>query len=204
MANDILEELGKAINTCGMSMSEIARKSGLSRNMLYKILNKDVQTVSMDTINAICKAISYNVDYIINPDKERKGVKIPVLGTIPAGIPIEAVEDILDYEEISESLAKTGEFFALKVRGDSMTPTINNGDVLIVKKTDDAESGKICVIMINGFDATLKQIKKEQNGIWVLPHNPNCDFKPTFYTNAEIETLPIKIIGVAIEIRRTL
>jgi repressor LexA len=85
-----------------------------------------------------------------------------------------------------------------------MSPLINDGDVVIIKKQDDAESGKICVVMINGFDATLKEIKKEENGLWVLPKNPYSDFSPRFFTNEEINKTPIKVIGVAVEIRRSL
>ena len=138
------------------------------------------------------------------PLSEAKGIRIPVLGVIPAGTPIEAIEDVLGYEEISEDLARRGEYFALKVEGDSMLPTIKNGDIVIIKQQSDADSGQICVVMINGYDATLKEIKKEPNGIWVLPHNHNCDFKPSFYSKEDILRLPIRIIGVAIEIRRSL
>ena len=133
-----------------------------------------------------------------------KITKIPVLGTIPAGIPIEAVEEIVDYEEISDDMARRGEYFALKVKGDSMIPIINDGDTVIVKKQDDADSGKICVVMINGDDATLKEIKKEPNGLWVLPRNPYSNFKATFFTKEEIIKTPVRIIGVAVEIRRSL
>lgn len=136
--------------------------------------------------------------------KKVNSIKIPVLGSIPAGIPIEAVQDIIDYEEISEEMAFVGEYFALKVKGNSMSPSIQDGDIVIIRKQEDADSGKICVVMINGNDATLKQIKKDANGIWVLPQNPNADFKPTFYSNKEIEDLPVKVVGVAVEIRRNL
>lgn len=94
------------------------------------------------------------------PLTESSAFKIPVLGVIPAGTPIEAVEDILDYEDISEDMARRGNYFALKVRGDSMLPTVKDGDVVIVRQQEDAESGQICVVMINGYDATLKEIKK--------------------------------------------
>ena len=127
-----------------------------------------------------------------------------MLGSIPAGIPIEAIEDIVDYEEITENMAKSGTHFGLRVQGDSMQPTINAGDIVIIRQQEDAENGKICVVMVNGYDATLKAIKKEPNGLWVLPHNPNSDFKPTFYTNKEVEELPVRILGVAVEIRRSL
>lgn len=95
-----------------------------------------------------------------NEQIQKLGYKIPVLGTIPAGIPIEAVEEILDYEEIPQEWATQGEYFGLKVKGNSMEPRIMNGDVVICRKQSDAESGNVCVIMVNGNDATLKQIKK--------------------------------------------
>ncbi len=138
------------------------------------------------------------------PLETSKAVKIPVLGVIPAGMPIEAIEDILDYEDISEDMARRGSYFALKVRGDSMTPTVKDGDVVIVRQQETAENGQICVVMINGYDATLKEIKKDPNGLWVLPHNPNADFKPSFFTKEEVIHKPVRIIGVAVEIRRSL
>ena len=158
------------------------------------------------TCKKIAALFGVSVDVLLGdkPLNESKGVKIPVLGVIPAGTPIEAVEDILDYEDISEDMARRGNYFALKVHGDSMLPTVKDGDVVIVRQQEDAESGQICVVMINGYDATLKEIKKEPNGIWILPHNPNSDFKPSFYSKEEIIKKPIRIIGVAVEIRRSL
>lgn len=159
-----------------------------------------------DTLMKIADFFGVSIDYLLGKEsnKSKHGVKIPVLGSIPAGIALEAIEDILDYEEISEEQARTGEFFALKVKGESMEPTIHDGDIIIFRKQEDADSGKICVVMINGNDATLKEIKKEPNGLWVLPHNPNSDFKPTFYSTEDVEKIPVRILGVAVEIRRSL
>lgn len=203
--SEIIKNLKNAIYNSNLSISDISRKSGVSRPMIYKILNEEVETLKTTTIESICKVINCNLNYIVSTEHTtKKGFRIPVLGTIPAGIPIEAIEDILDYEEISEDMATKGEYFALKVKGDSMIPTIKDGDIVIVKQQDDAESGKICVVMINGFDATLKEIKKDPMGLWVLPHNPSSEFKPTFFTNQEIIDTPVRIIGVAVEIRRSI
>lgn len=76
---------------------------------------------------------------------ETKGRKIPVYGRVAAGIPLEAVENIVDYEEIPANW--TGDYGCLVVKGDSMSPRIQEGDVLVVKLQDDAESGDIVVAM---------------------------------------------------------
>ena len=198
---------------------QLRKNKNLTQEEFANILNVDQSTISkweqnksipdIQMLSALADFFNVSTDYLLGkttykPELKPKGKKIPVLGVIPAGIPIEAVEDVLDYEEISEDMAKRGEYFALKVRGDSMLPTIKNGDVVIIRQQDDAESGKICVVMVNGDDATLKEIKKETNGIWILPHNPNSDFKPTFYSNKEVIEKPVRILGVAVEIRRSL
>ena len=141
-----------------------------------------------------------NPSNILNGQQNKqKGFKIPVLGTIPAGIPIEAVEEVLDYEEIPEEWTTQGEYFGLKVKGNSMEPRIMNGDVVICRKQNNAESGDVCVIMVNGNDATLKQIKKDTNGISLVPFNQN--YSPMFYNNEQIATLPVRIIGKVVELR---
>jgi repressor LexA len=200
-------------------IKELRKEKGLTLDKLSQITNIAPNTLnqyelgkrepSFEIVKLLADTFNVSIDYMLgrteeNTQEKKSSNKIPVLGTIPAGIPIEAVEEVVDYEEISEDMATRGEFFALKVKGDSMSPLINDGDVVIIKKQDDAESGKICVVMINGFDATLKEIKKEENGLWVLPKNPYSDFSPRFFTNEEINKTPIKVIGVAVEIRRSL
>lgn len=208
-----------------LRIKELRVKNNITLQKLATHLHTGTSTISQyesgkreANFDTLCKIADYfhvSVDYLLGREGEndkypespkalQKGVKIPVLGIIPAGIPIEAIEDILDYEEISEDMAQRGEYFALKVKGDSMSPTVHDGDIVIVRKQDDAESGKICVVMINGYDATLKEIKKETTGLWVLPHNPSCDFKPTFFSNQQVIDTPVRIIGVAVEIRRSL
>lgn len=91
-----------------------------------------------------------------------RGVRIPVLGRVVAGIPIEAVEEILDYEEITPELAATGEFFALKIRGHSMEPRMMEGDVVIVRKQEDVESGDVAIVLVNGNEATVKRVKNRK------------------------------------------
>lgn len=129
-----------------------------------------------------------------------KGIKINVLGRVAAGIPINAVEDIIDTEEITEELAKTGEFFGLQIHGDSMTPDICDRDVVIVRQQDDAESGDIVIATINGDEAACKRLRKYNGGIELISTNPS--YGPLEFSNKEILEKPVKILGKVIELRR--
>lgn len=129
-----------------------------------------------------------------------KAIRIPVLGKVIAGIPIEAVEEILDYEEIDEKMARTGEFFALQIKGDSMAPIIAPGDIVIVRKQNDVDSGQIGIILVNGDEATVKKVIKKENGIMLVANNSAYD--PMFFDAYDIQTKPVKIIGRVIELRK--
>ena len=107
------------------------------------------------------------------PSSPAKGIRIPVLGRVAAGIPIEAITDIEDWEEIPQSMAKTGEYFALKIAGKSMEPRMMDGDVVIVRRQPDVDSGDIAVVLVNGNDATVKQISKSDAGLTLIGWNPS-------------------------------
>lgn len=129
-----------------------------------------------------------------------QGIKIPVLGTVAAGIPISAVEDILDYEEVPQSWQNQGEFFALKIKGDSMEPRMESGDVVIVKQQSDANSGDTVIVLVNGDDATCKRLEKTENGIMLVSTNPK--YPPMFYSLEDIQTKPVVILGKVVELRQ--
>ena len=128
-----------------------------------------------------------------------KAVKIPVLGDVAAGIPIEAVESILDYEEIDEELASKGEFFGLRIKGNSMAPRIQSGDVVIVRVQSDAESGDIVIAKVTGDDACCKKLQKHDEGISLISLNP--EYEPMFFSKKDIADLPVHIIGKVVELR---
>lgn len=141
-----------------------------------------------------------SVDYLLGRDTQKSdGVKVPVLGDVAAGIPIEAITDILDYEEIDLELAKTGEYFGLRVKGKSMEPRMKEGDVVIVRRQESADTGDTVVVLVNGDSATVKKIKYGPDGITLLPTNPVFD--PLFYTCAEVKDLPVRVIGRVVELR---
>lgn len=163
----------------------------------------------MDKVDRICQFFMITrADLLENKSQEKsptrhaKGFRIPVLGRVAAGIPIEAIEDIDEWEEIPEAMAKNGEYFALRIKGESMSPKLQPGDIVIVKKQNDVDTGDTAIVLVNGNDATVKQIKKTEAGIMLVGLNLEV-YQPHFYSNKEIEELPVKIIGKVIESRHT-
>ena len=125
-----------------------------------------------------------------NSTSTKNGVTINVLGRVAAGIPIDCVEEIIDTEEITQDMASTGEFFGLQIHGDSMEPRMKDGDVVIVRQQNDAETDNIVIAVVNGNEATCKRLKKYAEGIALISTNPS--YEPMYFSNKEIAELPDK------------
>lgn len=135
-----------------------------------------------------------------NSSSNQKPNRINVYGSVPAGIPIEAVEDIVDWEDIPmEWLKGDQRYIGLCVKGDSMFPKYIEGDTIIVRLQPDCESGQDAVVYVNGYDATLKKVVKNEDGIMLQPLNP--EYVPKQYDYND-ERYPISILGIVVEIRR--
>ena len=124
---------------------------------------------------------------------------IPVVGDVAAGLPIEAIEDILDYEQIDVKLLDSADYFGLRIKGKSMEPRIKEGDVVIVRVQPDVESGEVAIVKVNGDSATCKILKKYADMLVLLPLNPT--FEPQEYTKEDVKTLPVQVIGKVVELR---
>ncbi len=108
----------------------------------------------------------------------QKSSKISVLGSIAAGTPIEAIQQEVDKVSLPVELQNNGEFFGLKIKGDSMIEAgINNGDTVIIKKSSTADNGQIAVVLIDNQEATLKRIRKKGKTIALEAANKNYDTK---------------------------
>ncbi len=188
-----------------LSISELARRVGMAKSAVSRYFNKTRQ-FPLNRAHDFAAALNTTTEYILGIDdvksksKKTKGVTIPVLGEVAAGIPIEAIEDIIDYEEISKDMAHTGDFFGLRIKGDSMSPRISEGDVVIVRQQNDAESGDIVIVLVNGESATCKRLMKYKDGISLISFNPM--YNPMTFSNDEIKSKPIKIIGKVVENRQ--
>lgn len=200
-------------------VKELRKQKHITQEELGKVLDIQKAAISKyengraepstEVLKKMSAYFGVSIDYLLgnspaklSAQKLGRGVRIPVLGRVVAGIPIEAVEEILDYEEITPELAATGEFFALQVKGDSMLPKLEEGDIVIVKKQADVETGDIAIVLVNGDEATIKQVKKVTGGIMLYGFNPDV-YEPHFYSNQQIEELPVRILGKVIESRRS-
>lgn len=200
------KNLNNYILLTGMTQKDIADKL----NVLPQTLNTWCQGIAMPRMGKIQLLADYfNInksDLLEEKDfnifhSQSTGVQIPVLGYVRAGYPIYAEENIIDYEEISTAMAAKGEFFCLRICGISMEPRMFEGDIVIVRKQPDVESGEIAVVLVNGDEGTVKKVIKTDNGILLVPLNSNCSYEPHFYSNEEIENCPVTIAGKVVEVR---
>ena len=198
----------------GTKIKEARKKMGLRQSELAQAVNISTSAIGMyeqnrrepdySTLSAIATVLDLPIDQLIGHPtpagaQSRRGVKVPVFGRVAAGIPMEAIEDVDDYEEISQELAASGEFVALRIHGRSMEPRMLEGDVVIVRLQPMVEDGEIAIVMVGQEEATCKKIKKTPQGVMLLSINPV--YEPMFYTNGEIESLPIRILGKVVELR---
>lgn len=196
------ENLNRLVNSRNLSQREIAARINVSP----QTFNTWIQGKAIPRMGKIQLLADYfkieKSDLIEKKTNVTlsQGIKIPVLGSVPAGIPITAVEDILDYEEIPQSWANQGEFFALKIKGDSMEPRMISGDVAIVKQQSDADSGDIVIALVNGNEATCKKLEKTNNGIMLI--STNTKYAPMFFSNEQISGFPVVILGKVVELRQ--
>lgn len=129
------------------------------------------------------------------------GKKIPILGSVRADTSPSDSENIIGWEEITGSMAVKGDFFALKVTDHSMEPEFKPDDIVIVKETTEVESRAVAIVVIGSAEAALRRVKKLEQGIILYAFN-NALFEPHFYSNDEIASMPIRIIGRVVECRR--
>lgn len=186
------------------------RLNNKSQADLSKDLNLPFTTISNwyrgiryprpDKMQLLADYFGIRMEELISNSINNSGIKIPILGTVIAGIPVTAVEDIIGYEEINEKMTRCGDYFALEIKGDSMEPKMSKGDIVIVKQQNTVENGQIAIVLVNGDEATVKKVRFRDNGIELIAFNSYV-YEPHFYSAKEIDELPVKIIGRVVELR---
>ena len=194
-----LKEARKATR---MTQAEVAKILGVNQNT-YSYWETGKTKIDNVSLSKLAEIFNVSIDYLLDIQPPVKGVRVPIYGSVPAGVPLEAIENIEGYEEITPALASKGEYFALKIKGESMSPFILNNDIVIVRKQSEIESGDIAIVLVNGDEATCKTVKISDDGITLIGHN-TLVYPPHFYSQKEIATLPVRIIGRVVEVKRSL
>ena len=203
------EKLAKLI---GRNISNLLLKRGKSQKDLCDNLGFSPASVSSwvngtripkeGNIILMAAYLDCSVDDIALDPKEahrKRSFSIPVYARVGAGPPLEASEEIIDREEISERMASLGNFYGLRISGDSMEPRIVRGDVVIVRKQDTADDGDIVIAIVNQNDAVCKRLKKYKGGIALVSNNPM--YEPMYFTITDTQDIPVRIIGKVVELR---
>lgn len=183
------------------TQQDLADYLGVSKSTVSMWVNGK-RTPLMRTIDQICKYFGCTREDIMRDNRagyQKHSVSIPVYARVAAGLPFEAVEDIIDREEIPEALSRQGTYYGLRIWGDSMEPRMKKGDVVIVRKQTTADDGDIVIVTVNGTDATCKRFRKYADGIALISDNPA--YPPMYYTAQEVDQLPVCIIGKVVELR---
>lgn len=204
---DFTEKLDKLLKEKDISKPQLSKISSIpySTIMSFYDSEKGTDNIKLSTLKKLSKALNVSLDYLTDdtiseeqftsnaipiPDTP---VKVPIIGKISAGLPILAIENIEGYEFAPSSYIKEGfEYFYLRVSGDSMNLKFRNGDLVLVQKQDELENNEIGVILVDGFDATVKKFRCE-NGLVVLePMSTNPEHQVQIYNPKDTA---IKIIG---------
>lgn len=190
----------------GLSAEDVAEKIGVSPSTIYRYESNNISNMGIDKLKAIADVLHTDAHALLGWNapapsaSTHTAIRIPVLGSVPAGVPIEAIEDIIDWEDLSPDQFDTDcRYFGLRIKGDSMYPKYLEADTVIVRIQSDCESGQDAVVYVNGYEATLKKVVKQEHGVLLQPLNPEYD--PMFYSYDDVQH-PVVVAGVVVEIRR--
>ena len=195
--------LKELLDARGMRAVDLMNATGLSDSVISRYLSGGYAPKQKNA-SLIAKALNVDVNYLLTGEVEEekpRAVKIPVLGEVVAGVPIEAIENIIDWEEIPEEMSRRGDYFCLDVKGESMIPVMFPTDRLLVRKQNTIDTGEIAIVMVGTENATCKKVMIYDNGIQLYGFN-TAVYEPQFYTKKQIKDLPITIIGKVVEVRR--
>ena len=210
MNKEFANRLRSAMDIRNIKASELSEKSNIPKSAISQYLSglyeaKQKSIFKLATVLDVSEAwlMGLDVPMTKNIKIDKLGnpvIEIPILGTVKAGYDYLAQENWIGTVDIDKKLAESGEFFALKIKGDSMAPVLIEDDIVIIKKQDDFDSGDIVVAIVNGDEATVKKAKKSENSILLQPFNTN--YEPLIFTKEEMDTIPVKIVGIVKQLKR--
>lgn len=188
-----------------LTLEQVGDLVGVGKSTVRKWETGDIENMKRDKIVKLAKALRVSPSYIMGIEEEQPQLetlpvkKIPVVSQISAGLPIYSEENLIDYTYIAtKNLSADKELFGLKVSGDSMDKEFKDGEVVIIEKDSVVENGQIGVVMINGYNATVKRVRYEKNRIILIPESNNPAHYPQVYSQDD----EVKIIGRVVASQR--
>ncbi|WP_415942980.1 LexA family protein [Mitsuokella multacida] len=213
---DSTKSVGKLIydrrTELGITQKEVADFVGVSEATVSRWESGHIDNMRRDRIAALSKILRLSPLAIMGIDDtdlstrlpnmvsvDARTFRVPIVGRVAAGRPIVADEEIVGYEYIDNKYSKGGhEYFGLRIVGKSMEPTIMDGDIVIVRRQNYVENGEIAIVLIDGEEATAKEVKESADGITLIGHNAAV-YTPHFYSAQEVKNLPVQIIGRVVQ-----
>ena len=194
------------------NINKYMKMNKISRNKMSEALGVSYSTLSdwingktyprIDKIEIMANYFNINKSDLVEDKTTVDSIQIttaPVLSKVSAGMPMYSEENIVDYIYLPAHEVKAGkEVFGLVVEGDSMNQEFKEGDIVIVEKDSIVENGEIGVVMVNGYNATLKQVKYVQDSIVLMPKSDNPAHDPQIYNKDD----EVKIIGKVVGMHR--
>jgi repressor LexA len=194
------ENLRKAREMAGVSQAKLAGMLSITQSAVTHWENGSRQP-DIETINKLADIFGVSIDFLIGTTTVPDGVVVPkvtvmqskihVYGRIPAGVPFEAIQDILEDVEVPSWLAEKKGLFGLKVVGDSMNKVIPDGAIAVLQKTHHLENGDIGAVMVNGYDATLKKFFRLTDSVVLEPLSFNPEHEPIVIKDGTTEVQTI-------------
>jgi len=175
------------------------------KKYLYNKLNSNEKNNVLEYIKPLIAEINYvETEYgntlNITPLSGLQQIKIPILGTVKAGYDYLVDENRIGHIYLDYIPSDPENYYALQVTGNSMEPLFDNGDIAIVHKQDDFDSGNTCIVLINGDEATVKKVILTEDGIDLIAMNPYYPVR--HFTKEEMKKIPVQIIGKVVEARK--
>lgn len=204
--NTFGDNLRKAMEKAEINATELSEKTGISKSTISRYLSggyiaKQKNLLKLSLALHVEPKFLFS-DAVEELDANLKVYSIPIVGKVVAGTPIDAIENITDYIRVTNPAAADGSYYALHVTGASMEPEMREGDLVIVHKQNYFDSGDICIVLVNGDEATVKKVIKSDQGITLIGFNATV-YPPHFYNVRQVEELPVRVIGKVKEVRRS-
>lgn len=186
-------ELNKIREVKKISYNMLEGLTGIKKSTLQRYLSGSTKKVPHDALKLIGQALG------VSTGGEDVSYELPVLGLVKGGVPMTAEQNVIDYEPVPQIMCDSGDYFALKISGNSMAPRINDGDTVIVKRQSEVKNGEVAVVSVGTYEATCKKVYYHDGGITLISNNG--EYPPMFYDAKQVQKMPVSVIGKVVELR---